>query len=272
MKMKPLSETRKEETSELAEFIGLENIEGTRVNLLKIAEDRNITYSYNDYGEFFDGMLEYSENEFHIFINEKNRTDRRQRFTFAHELGHYFIDEHRNALISGSIVPHGSQTNFSSNLEIEREADLFASNLIMPESIFRAELKRTKFSLKSVYRFSEHFEISLTAGAVRMINTDLRPSALLKWTKAGLDWKLLSNSLYELGLRTTIDKVAFIVPGSPTEQALRNPTLRAEKVYSAGSIASVWFPNAPKFKDFIFVEESISIGEFGVLTLLCLDE
>src|SRR5689334_23997225 len=54
------------------------------------------------YGNCFDGLLEYEAGEFHVYCNVDRGNipgGARARFTLAHELGHYFIDEHRIALI-----------------------------------------------------------------------------------------------------------------------------------------------------------------------------
>lgn len=66
-----------------------------------IATQSGITYNYGEYGTYFDGVLEHDAGEFHIYLNKQNilyQDNTRLRFSFAHELGHFFIDEHRNAL------------------------------------------------------------------------------------------------------------------------------------------------------------------------------
>lgn len=58
------------------------------------------------------------------------------RFTLAHELGHYFIDQHRRGLEEGKVRSHGSVVEFESELPIEQEADTFAASLLMPRERF----------------------------------------------------------------------------------------------------------------------------------------
>src|ERR1700748_3499337 len=129
--------TRKKEIelSELAESIVEYYCPEGIVNPAQIAEMKGISYSYGDYGDAFDGLIEQENTSFHIFINTKNfpADHPRSRFTFAHELGHYFIDEHRNALLSGRTPSHPSYTDFSSKNPVELEADHFASSLLLPE-------------------------------------------------------------------------------------------------------------------------------------------
>ena len=68
--------------------------------------------------------------------------------TFVHELGHFLIDEHRNALMLGLSPSHPSFTNFSSDNEVELEADFFASSLLIPKSRLLKDLYRRKFSFE----------------------------------------------------------------------------------------------------------------------------
>ena len=95
-----------------------------------IAGKNGITFNYGEYADSFDGMIECENGQFHIYINT-NRLQHaysdRARFTFAHELGHFFIDNHRNALLSGKSPSHSSFTGFIVKNKAERQADYFAS-------------------------------------------------------------------------------------------------------------------------------------------------
>ena len=56
----------------------------------------------------------------------------RTRFSICHELGHYFIERHHDDLVNGE-PPHGSSGEFKNGVaEGEREADAFASSLLLP--------------------------------------------------------------------------------------------------------------------------------------------
>ena len=112
-----LNAIRKTEFSELAEFIADEYCSGDLVTPLDIIKAKKITYSEGNYRKSFDGMIEHAFGKFHIYLN----LDRvghaytpRARFTLAHELGHFFIDEHRNALSKGNVPSHPSFNNFQS--------------------------------------------------------------------------------------------------------------------------------------------------------------
>ena len=87
-----------------------------------IASDNEISFNYGFYGDSFDGLIEQLNGSFHIYINlskVKQTTNTRSRFTFGHELGHYFLDEHRLALDAGKTPSHPSTCNFSSKTLLE---------------------------------------------------------------------------------------------------------------------------------------------------------
>ena len=133
-----INSRKKNQIKELAEFLALEHDE-TITPLGLILEQEELLVFYDDYENYFDGTLIYDDG-FFVHINTKlgNKPEtRRGRFTLAHELGHYFIDSHRLALKKGYMQPHPSRYNKNKHQIIEREADYFASCLLMPERKFR---------------------------------------------------------------------------------------------------------------------------------------
>jgi Zn-dependent peptidase ImmA (M78 family) len=166
-----ITEVRKKKiskvTGELAQLLSSGNI--TQLEELATVED--LPVYYDDYEEAFDGMLLYDNKDFHIHINHtkgNQPNSKRGRFTLAHELGHYFIDEHRLGLKSGSLKPHGSLTELKDKGLIELEADYFASCLLMPEFKFKSRSALTKkFSLATITDLSDSFQASIVSTVIR---------------------------------------------------------------------------------------------------------
>lgn len=63
-----LPKVRKKEISELAEFIADYYCPQGIVNPEIIAESKGISYSYGEYENDFDGMIEHLNGKFHIYI------------------------------------------------------------------------------------------------------------------------------------------------------------------------------------------------------------
>ncbi len=85
---------------DLAETIALEYPEIiTPLEHILLEEDLDLYY--DNYGNAFDGMTIYADSLFHVHINTfrgNKPGSPRARFSIAHELAHYFIDNHRVGL------------------------------------------------------------------------------------------------------------------------------------------------------------------------------
>lgn len=196
-----LTNYRSNELAELAEFISLSHCPTGIVLPELIAANSDITYCYGKYGEYFDGMLEHDSDEFHIYINTEAGDINRTRFSFAHELSHYFIDEHRNALRKGKSL-HKSYYHLLRKNIIETEADFFASNLLMPISKFMDFIKGKKFDFNLINSLEAEFQTSLSATLIRIIQLNIHPIMVVfskdnkitnKWVSDDFPYKYVKN-------------------------------------------------------------------------------
>jgi len=173
--MEHLSSSRKSEIIELAEFLAEEYCFGSLVKPEIIADMSGISYNYGDYQNYFDGLLEHDSGDFHIYLNTQSiQYPERLRFSFAHELGHYFIDDHRNSLKRGSSL-HKSYSSLQPKNIIEKEADCFASNLLVPPTRFENFICKKKFSFSLIDSISTHFGISISATLFRFVESGNYP-------------------------------------------------------------------------------------------------
>lgn len=157
-----------------------------------ILAEEELDLFYDSYGDSFDGMTIYDDSQFFIHINtfRGNRPNTpRSRFTIAHELGHYFIDNHRIGLKKGLLSPHPSKNNENTHFKIEREADYFASCLLMPEERFKKHIQRKKFEFSIIKSLSEHFQTSITATAIRFADIGNHPIMIVFGEKGKIKWR-----------------------------------------------------------------------------------
>ncbi len=179
----------------LAESIALE-FPDTITPLDQIITEEGLDLFYDSYGDSFDGMTIYDDSKFFIHINTHrgNRANTlRSRFTIAHELGHYFINNHRIGLKKGLLSPHPSKNNENSHFKIEREADYFASCLLMPEERFKKFLQRKKFDFSIIESLSSHFQTSITATSLRFVNIGNHPIMVIYGESGIIKWKRYSE-------------------------------------------------------------------------------
>lgn len=80
------------------------------------------------------GFIKKTEKQILICVNELHHLNRK-RFTVAHELGHYFLhkDKLEDGIVDGIDILYRDGTLD----EIEKEANEFAANILMPEDEFR---------------------------------------------------------------------------------------------------------------------------------------
>ena len=262
--------SRTEEIEELAELVAIEHWHGSQVDPREVATASGLTFSFGHYEDHFDGLLECRARRFHAYLNidrHGSADSARIRFSFGHELGHYFLDWHRHALEHG-IPAHGSSADFQSTLAIEREADLFAANLLLPREKLKAAA-RPQIDAAEIQRLASLFGTSLSATAIRCALLDLSPLIVMGWTTKGRKWCWSSKRYGPLGNRAFRD-VAKLVRNSATWQTLESPTLKLKNSTAKGTTLSAWFPSiyAGGAYDDLMLEECIGLGQFGALTIL----
>src|SRR5690606_8925165 len=119
---------------------------------------------------------------------------------FAHELGHYFIDTHRNALKQGLVPQHPSIISINQKNPIEKEADYFAACLLMPETIFKNFCYKRPLSGRLIDDLSLSFKVSKLAVVFRYFSLNMFPMALVfsKGGKIVWSWKTSDFRLWNL--------------------------------------------------------------------------
>jgi hypothetical protein len=203
-----LEQARREAAAGLAERIVRDlGITGPPVSPFRIlrSELRRITAYGEDFGDAFDGRLEYQHPRFLLFYNTKydawphaGAHHPKVNFTVAHELGHFFLDAHRNYLKQGG-RPHGSQTEFASENNAERQADAFAAGLLMPAFLAAAVVNDGPPTLDAVKKARDVFEVSLTSMMVRCVQLSDFPCAMCSVHNGVIEWGFVSEAFKKAG-------------------------------------------------------------------------
>lgn len=102
-------------------------------NIFSLLEQNGIIIYEIDEIEKFDGVSFITDKGFPVIIVNKNFTNDRKRFTIAHELGHILLHNE-------NLFP------ISSYRDKEKEANIFASEFLMPESEIKNSLRQLKMS------------------------------------------------------------------------------------------------------------------------------
>ena len=145
--------------------------------------DEPIAHVQGDDLPDFDGALLRSprKKEWGIIYSNSVNSNGRIRFTLAHELGHYLL--HRTKFPNG--LSCSQWESLSSRLDqptlMEREADEFASYLLMPLKDFHKQI--SPFEIPTFNQLSvcaDRYGVSLTAAVVHWVNhTKIRAAVVI---------------------------------------------------------------------------------------------
>ena len=175
--------------------------------LIIIAEEGSIHAEGDDFGEAFDGRLEYVKGgRFLLAYNTKYDAwphtgphHPKVRFTIGHELGHYFLDEHRTILRNGG-PQYTCATEFESDPQMEQEADCFAAGLLMPSRLLSPKVNRlTAPTLADVQKTAKAFDVSMTSMLVRWVRLSDFPCGVFSFVGDSIRWGWVSNAFASIG-------------------------------------------------------------------------
>lgn len=153
------------------------------INLTEIAEKLGIEIYTVIREKDYSGSIEKNGGIYEILVN-KSHSFKRQRFTIAHEIGHFILHkddiDRRSEIVDfeSYAISRGIGRAYNNSLEPykEYEANLFASELLMPEQSIEDELFTLIQTIKSlsfenaVDILSEKFEVSTQAMTIRLNN------------------------------------------------------------------------------------------------------
>jgi hypothetical protein len=275
-----MSQDRAREIAELAHAIADYHFPTAWIDPELVILESDITLSFNDYGDSFDGMIERRNGRFHVYCNLSrvgSRTSARARFTLSHELGHYYIDSHRIALQSGRVpAAHPSfSTNPNAELTVEEEANWFASNLLMPQERVDKIIdpNRNGRELADVLNLANTFKVSRQSAGIRVVES-AGPArcAMVMWRSAASPWYRVSPGFRMAGYQNVKLDKDNLPPDSSTRMCVN--TISAGKlrkpVETTISTASMWFHGIQMGgrNDSVLREEAIDLGPHGILTFL----
>ena len=149
------------------------------VDLNKILEHHGIRlYSLPANADIF-GAIVGERGHVLIAINP-NQHIHRQRFTIAHELGHYFChsdDDTPAQFVDGDFRLHWRNTESSRGVNWQEiEANRYAAALLMPEKLLREDVDQLgKIDDSAVRRLASLYKVSRVSMQYRLINLGLLP-------------------------------------------------------------------------------------------------
>lgn len=129
-------------------------ISGNKINIRSIVKDNDITIEELDLPSSISGHLKFVNGKWIIGVN-KNHNIKRQRFTIAHEFGHYIL--HRR---EGTVYEDTTFFRKSNDSSIEYKANEFAAEILMPEEMLKNAVHK---GIKKISELADEFGVSVQA-------------------------------------------------------------------------------------------------------------
>lgn len=147
------------------------------VKVDRIAKHYGVKVRYEPLDDELSGMIFLQDNQAIIGVNAHHRPNR-QRFTIAHELGHFFL--HADVLAQGAHVDtlitmlKRDLDSTLGTVNIEVEANQFAAELLMPQKFIKSFLAKEGIAQSAaadetvVEYLAKAFRVSVSAMAIRL--------------------------------------------------------------------------------------------------------
>ncbi len=149
------------------------------IDLEAIAWDQGAIVNYRPL-ESCEAQIIGSSRKAVISVNCRS-PQKRQRFSLAHELGHWHYDRGRVLFCDKADIGNHSSPVFNP----EKRADSFASDLILPDFLLAPRLKKIKRpTLAAARDMSEEFCASLTATLLKMTQSNSFPMTIACYNKS----------------------------------------------------------------------------------------
>ncbi len=181
----------------------------------------------------------------------------RRRFSLGHELAHWIQDAQRTSFkcTSADIGPQNAEAK-----SIEADANIFASQLVLPDYLVWPWLADRKPSLDLANAMGNDFQASLTASALKLLQRTKVPTAItchdqrkLKWSRRSRGFSTDFYIFNELHQETVAFEMAF-----GAGKGLSRPKRESASRWISGPgahLMEVW-------------SQSIKLPEGSVLTML----
>ena len=213
------------------------------------------------------GMLVRHQDMFGIMYATHIDNEGFQRFSIAHEIGHYVLDGHVDHVFPSGSGHHESRAGFVSADPFELEADHFAAGLLMPNPCFSRELLRLGDGLDAVEGMAELCRTSLTATAIRYAETTSLPVAVVLSTGGSVDYCFMSPNLHDFDGLDWLRKGQPLPAGVETDAFNNDPdnVVRARRSHADTDLRD-WFGGPRSMPG---TEETVGLGRYGkTLTVL----
>lgn len=193
-----------------------------------------------------------------LLNNDREATnERRKRFTLAHEIGHYVLHRHLKHQFEDKLGTCGSWLTDTT----EREADTFASMLLLPPFLLPANFGSAKPTMAQAEEIIATFEVSRAAALRRMVGASHWRCALVVVKDSAVKWYDRSPELIDAYVRGGMHP-------HPATAASKLQNGEAGEKTRAQLPVSAWFEGKIADEEVEIFEEAVKLKSGYVYSLI----
>lgn len=142
----------------------------SEIDVFKIAKHLEIDVKESNMDSDMSGLFVIKDNKPYIRYNSSENKNR-QRFTIAHELGHFVLHKNESLFVDKNerVLYRNSQSTTGEILK-EKEANAFAAALLMPKNMIEDEINNSSNQKEIVTHLTKVFRVSEQAMSFRLSN------------------------------------------------------------------------------------------------------
>lgn len=205
----------------------------------QVARDEPIAEVRAEALDRFEGGLFWLKNRgvWVVLYRPHEHSPGRSNFTIGHEFGHYVLHRKRQLAFECS-----QDDTLGAGAKMEREADEFASFLLMPINDFRQQVAAHRMTLELMGHCADRYQVSLTAATLKWLSFTEQSAILVTAREGMVLWWRASDSARRLAfanLRSGMELPPQSMAATPT-LAISPEDLRSGVEHRPG----VWMPGA----------------------------
>lgn len=191
-----------------------------------------------------------------ITVDPRFSTPQRQRFSIAHELGHWMRDRGRASFLC---EPKDINSPWRGRTDKESRANQYAADLLMPRFMFQPLARHGDMTFSIVENLASDFNTSKTAAAIRLVELGPYPAMLVCHSVNGRLWFSRGPDVpYEVWPRRELDH------DSPAFELLFGDKKQPRPLEVD---ADMWIDHRDAHQ-YTLVEDSIKVADDAIITLL----
>ncbi|MEN6462676.1 MAG: ImmA/IrrE family metallo-endopeptidase [Syntrophomonas sp.] len=173
------------------------------IDLDQVAEKLSIRVKRKDLGVGIEGACKSVGAKRLIVLNPNPFSSQKERFTFAHEIGHLLIHH------GSYICPKDSFYLYKTQNDKEKEANDFAVELLLPRRAILDIFIQKDLTFTLIEQVAEKYKTSLSVAAIRLIQIFNDSAAIIWHNGQHVVWKVKSDHCL-LKLSDVISPMALV--------------------------------------------------------------